>query len=423
MEDEDVVITLNYLGAVVRVDSGDVLSADGDFFVVTSKGIWNVSDSEGTVEFVKLEGENGEESYTISEDAIDIDTITEKGTFVYAEFEDGEVTVLKVLDDGITHGEENEFTVQEIASVNQVKDSYVYEDDTTKYKANSSTVVYTIVRDEDDKFVRVDVSEGIDALEDAEAQPVTLVVDSTFGTVKFAYVGEDTTTGLQFGIVTRLFTRNGKTMAELEDAEGDKVEIEYAEANTPEIDEVLAYKLVSDKLVIKNRITVVDDAMLYNSRLVLDVDGSIIKLETAAAIIDDPETEENEAVPATTVIIDLSDEDYEDYKVIVVDASTVASGDENNLEDYEVTDLSEDNTSVRVEKEDRIIEDATNKFIVEPQRRSHTGLRALRDASREDIDDVRARRDGEQGGGYEEESYLGHLCFRELGPGTRRTQE
>jgi hypothetical protein len=365
MEDEDVVITLNYLGAVVRVDSGDVLSSNGDFYVVTSKGVWNVSDAEGTVQYVKLEGANGEESYMISEDATDIDNITEKGAFVYAEFEDGEVTVLKALDDASIFGDENEFTVQEIASVHQVKDSYVYENSTTKYKVNSNTVVFTIVRDEDDKFVRVDVSEGIDALEDAEAQAVTLVVDSTFGTVKFAYVGEDSTTGLQFGTVTRLFTRNGKTMAELEDAEGDKVEVEYAVANTPVIDEVLIYKIVSDKLVIKNRLTLTDDATLYNSGLVIDVDGSLIVLKTADAIVDDPETPEDETMPATTVIIDLLDKDYEDYKVIILDASTVAGGDEDNIEDYEITDLAEaDISTVKLNKEDRVYEDTTNKTIV-----------------------------------------------------------
>jgi hypothetical protein len=70
-------------------------------------------------------------------------------------------------------------------------------------------------------------------------------------------------------------------------------------------------------------------------------------------------------MPATTVIIDLLDKDYEDYKVIILDASTVAGGDEDNIEDYEITDLAEaDISTVKLNKEDRVYEDTTNKTIV-----------------------------------------------------------
>jgi uncharacterized repeat protein (TIGR02543 family) len=347
MEDEEVSLKLDYMGVVTRVDSGDVESANGDFYVTTSKGVWEVADSDGTVEYIKLIGANGEEeSYTISEDAktgdVDYD-IEEKGVAVYAEFEDGEITVLKtVTEANDPFGEDDEFTVAQIDGLDEVDDNYLVEG-SDRYKVNSSTVVYTVVTEEDDgdfKFVRVDVTEGIDALDDAEEQDITLVYDSTFKTVKFAFIGDEGTTGLAFGKVERVFTRNGEKYVELVDAEGDSTEVEYT-GTAPVVDTVLVYKVVSDKLSIKQTLTPTT-AGLYTSMLVDDVDGSDIRL-----------------LSPSVVLMDLEDEDYEDYRVVLVNMNEL-----DVAGTYEIDDIAElDIEGLSLDEEDRLFVDNTNKVF------------------------------------------------------------
>jgi uncharacterized repeat protein (TIGR02543 family) len=346
MEDEEVVLTLNYLGVVVKVESGDVASeGNGDFYTMTSKGVWDVADSDGTVQYVKLMGANGEEeTYTISEDAEekDITDETTKGTAVYAEFDDGEVTLLTAIANEDVYGEDHEFTVAYIAALDEVDDSYLVEG-SNRYKVNTDTVVYTIVTEEDDgdnKFVRVDVTEGIDALDDAEDQAVTLVYDSTFKTVKFAFIGDEGTSGLTFGKVERVYTKNGDKYVELSDSEGDTTEVEYT-GTAPVVDTVLVYKVVSDELSVKRTLTPAT-AGLYTSKLVDDVDGSDIRL-----------------LSPSVVLMDLEDEDYEDYKVVLVNMNEL-----DVAGTYEIDDISElDIEGLSLNEEDRLFVDNTNKVF------------------------------------------------------------
>lgn len=97
-KNEEVRIVVDAFGRVVRIEFGD-LSEDEDTtygFFKTASAIWAVSSEDGIEYRVKLENEDGSNTYVFDEEAVVEETnATYKDLFVFAEFnEDGEVLSL-----------------------------------------------------------------------------------------------------------------------------------------------------------------------------------------------------------------------------------------------------------------------------------------------------------------------------------------
>lgn len=351
LEDEEVLLTFDYLGIVVRVDTGDISgeSGDGDFYVTTSKGFWTVSDSEGETLYIRLMGPNGEEeTYTVEEDydstKIDEVGINDKGMAVYVEFDDDEIVAIELLTG--PYGKDDELTVEKLEPVHDVKNSYIYKTSSTSYKVTSNTVVYKVNRDKDDKFESVEVSEGMDELKGQKGKEVTLVVNTEFDTVEFAFIGDQSSSGLLFGMVERRFKKSGKDAVEIEDAEGDKTSyVVHSESESFNVGDLIAYRLNNKDELKAVEVATTDDPFHASVLIVKEVSsgGRRFKLKVDTTLIPGTFDLDDEEIE-----IDSTTYDLEDYIFAVVDVVDV-DGD-LEFDNMRIVDLED----LKLEKGDRL---------------------------------------------------------------------
>jgi hypothetical protein len=397
----DVELVLNYLGQVVRMNFGYVadINAGGDFYAVTSNGIWTASTSEGEVEYIKLVGLDGEEeTYTLTRSAsasleeelankavFDNAEKTGKATFVYAKFNDeGEVKSIKVLAEG-------DYEDYAVVAFTAYEDRYF--DKNTAHRVLDSTVVFKVapeVHEEDDvEYVTgfdVEVLEGPEALNGVEGDFYAYDSTSIAQRVKFVFVSDDAKSDFNYGLVEETDHRAGKFFITINgeeyefDAEAyEDVLAEMLEDESVKFDYDRHLKVLYGKLV---AFTELDGKVTVEKYLEpSDLDNG----ENGAAIVLGKDKEDSKVVvldkqvPGSSVYtsedlngyaIDLSTEDndevvnaYSKYTFLKAKATVAKEG--NKVEfSSEVEDLGRGIEGITLNKADRLVIDEANKLVV-----------------------------------------------------------
>jgi len=231
--DVEVEVVLDYLGNPVKLLFGEVadLNAAGNFYVVTSNGVWSSSEKGGKVYHVELFGADdseaqdydftrnpslptdgclgefdaGEETYYDGETPL----------FVWANFDGDDEELLKALfvlsGEGLVKGDKPNGDKQEykgkytvIPISGDVEDNLIADE----YRINSKTVVMTAkaVKDEDDEDVigyEVEVATGTDALSKKKIPEGSFLAydpAKTFKSAAYVFIADDPeSTDLQYG--------------------------------------------------------------------------------------------------------------------------------------------------------------------------------------------------------------------------------
>jgi hypothetical protein len=353
LEDENVVLTLNYLGEVVRIDTGKVPATadDGDFYAVESAGVWKVGNADGEIAYIKLQGLE-EETFVI-EDGYEYPTL-HKGDFVYVELnDDGEIDLIaNVSEDNNPYGSDDNLTVDMSAVVGSDAD----EGKLAGKRVTDNTVVYTVLTETEDgkTTVTVSASTGVSEIKDLEAANTVDLVYDEFGKVQYVRVETDETIAsedLLFGIVKEMYTTNNEPTMDVEDMDGNLIEGIVISSGTTAEGNVIAYKLNSDdEAIIKTNLTKAD--VTNGGTLVVDEvsDDGRTAIIHGGAIVD--LDEEELTVAGNTYKLD-------NYRYFLVDVDL----DEND--DPEFTGMEEvDLEDTTFEENDRISADETNKLIV-----------------------------------------------------------
>lgn len=296
--DKDVELVFNYVGQVIKMYFGDVkdLAAEGNFYVLTSNGAWYTGSSKGKEYHVVLTGVDGEsDEYGFASSAavagLDADgyfTTEEQfsALFMHAKMNnDGEIKSWEEL----THREEfDKYTAYVFDSTEQLDDNNYIAGD---YKVTSSTVVVTVtpVLDDDDNVVdiKVEVSEGPDALEGVESG-ILLYETEKPTRAKFVFVEEDAESQeLNFGLVEEFTERKGVQYVTIS---GEKYEVEDEDVADFLLDDegedflvhyYIAFTVTDGKVVLKDAYLTSD---VDGAAVVTDVDDELVTTDLIGVI-------------------------------------------------------------------------------------------------------------------------------------------
>ncbi len=348
--DKDVELVFNYVGQVVKLYFGDVkdLAAEGNFYVLTSDGAWYTTSSKGKEYHVVLAGVDGENneygfiSKAATSSLLDMEYYTTEDTFaamfIHAKMNnDEEIKSWSVLTDG---EEYDKYTAYEFST--EIDDNNYLGD----YKVTSSTVVVTVtpVLDEDDNVVdvKVEVSEGPDALEGV-TEGMLLYETEKSTRAKFVFVEEDAESQeLNFGLVEEFDERRGIQYVTIS---GEEYEIEDEDVADFLLDDegedflvhyYAAFTVTNGKVVLK-------DAYLTK-----DVDGAAVVTDVDDELV----TTDLMGVIDTSVTDTGLGETLKKHTVVLGNASLNKDGEIEFEADTEV--LGEGLEGIKVKKGDRI---------------------------------------------------------------------
>lgn len=383
--DHEVELVLNYLGQVIGMKFGEVsdLEADGNFYVVTSNGIFSDVTKDGMRYYINLVGTDGEEKdpytfaksfdYEAVEDVLGLGTVYARAsgddgvaTFVYVVFNDaGEIKKIAMLEDGFASGdyEAVEFSGE------LTDDDYL-----GAQKVSDSTVVFraTPVKDAEgdfDKF-EIEVTEGKEALNRVDNGLVAYDVENN-RRAKFVFVSENAKSDKTFGILTdavdntaddvrvtidgEVYNLSKLLGTDVEDLESGDVKqhvgsiVEYTEENGKvTIENVIAIAIVNsgDEAHI---VTKVDDYEVTFSGDQVPVAGELDNNPTEDSIMDVTKKDTEKAYEDMTFVkIEVTYDKDNGYKVEFVEVKTLGLGIESAV----------------FAKGDRMVIDAANETVL-----------------------------------------------------------
>lgn len=334
---EDCTLFLNFLGEVVRIEFAEVEDKEevGNFYVATNcpKISWEVTDKNGTKTYIELNEESYEVKANVSGDSIDS---IESGDVLLVKFDSKDrVKEIIRVDNGVVT-EDYTFVIITSGDTNE-KDilddnNYISGD----YKVTSATTVVTItpVEDEEEEDVvdhyTVETSKGAAALKGVEAALVAIDNEDSFNKAAYVFVWEEAkNTEKTFGLVEKYTKSNGKVYLTIDEVKYEVDEDQAASADT------LVGKLVAfvenDGVIKINKAYGVEE--IPSGEVVVEVEDRVIITSGD-----------------NTYDLDVLEETYEDYKVIL---ATVT--EDIDAEEYEFTDYEEISyADIKVKKDDVI---------------------------------------------------------------------
>lgn len=373
LKDEEIVLTLDYFGEVVRMDVGKLsptAASNEGIYLISSEGTWSVKDSSGSTKYVKLMGLDEEESYVVKSNAkfLNKDGATvaestfEKGKLVYVEFNSkDEVTLIQHVLTGWNNGEsttsKNYLAALDISDA-EYKDGYIEDD----YKVSADVVVYSVYTSEDedgDEELTLESDEGREAVADLDGEDI-LIVFGQYNTVKYVLLNAELgSKDLKFGVVESVkYNRIGDAYTiKIEDEDGDITEYEVKDDADAAVEEgsLVIFKVNSQDefiLVIEEleETNIAGIATSKNYPYVKSVtDGGSI-----ASLLLDEDTKLFDLGREKVVAgIGFTDTKLADVKFVVTEVSTEV----DSFRVYSAEDM-------RFRKGDRLLVDATNKVIV-----------------------------------------------------------
>lgn len=373
LKDEEIVLTLDYFGEVVRMDVGKLspTSASNEgIYLISSAGTWTSSDASGSTEYVKLMGLDEEDSYVVKSNAKFLDKTganAAKSTFVqgklvYVEFNSkDEVTLIQHILTGWNNGEsttsKNYLAALDIASA-EYENGYI--DD---YKVSTSVAVYSVYISEDedgDEELTLEVDEGREAVADLDGENI-LIIYGQYNTIQYVLLNAELgSKDLKFGVVESVkYNKVGDIYTiEVEDEDGEVTEYDIEEGDAAE--DLVEGSLIAFKVTSQDEVRLVEEELKETdiAGIATNKNYPYVKSVTDGGSIASLLLDENTKLfdlgrEKVVTGIGLDDVKIADLKFVVAEVSDEV----DSFKAYSAEDM-------RFRKGDRLIMDATNKIVV-----------------------------------------------------------